>query len=172
MEMPALGFGDKKFIVTNLWWGPREFDSADAVAIFLWGKDAKHYKVFSRVDNLPADVDEIKDRLDHPVDLEKEVKDLKYLLDCKNDTANTFMNQVKKLQAENQALRNALDTVARYDEQPIWSDDRDDAADMVLEIARKALQPLPAKWRCRRCGAVVKDGRCRCEISPSPWEPV
>ncbi len=26
--------------------------------------------------------------------------------------------------------------------------------------------------RCRRCGARVSAGRCKCETAPSPWEPV
>lgn len=33
----------------------------------------------------------------------------------------------------------ALEKIANYDEQPIWSDDRDDAADAMLELAREAL---------------------------------
>jgi len=33
----------------------------------------------------------------------------------------------------------ALRTIARYDEESIWSDDRDDAANAMLGVAREAL---------------------------------
>lgn len=36
-------------------------------------------------------------------------------------------------------LERALIQISNYDEQSIWTDDRDDAADDMLEIARKAL---------------------------------
>ena len=38
-----------------------------------------------------------------------------------------------------QRQRTALSEIATYDEQPIWGDDRDDAANAMLEIARKGL---------------------------------
>jgi hypothetical protein len=40
--------------------------------------------------------------------LERELNEANVLLSYKNDTANTFMNQVKKLQKENAELREAL----------------------------------------------------------------
>ena len=36
-------------------------------------------------------------------------------------------------------LRSALEKIAKYDEEPIWMDSRDDAADMMLSVARAAL---------------------------------
>jgi hypothetical protein len=41
----------------------------------------------------------------------------------------------------------------------------------VWELERN-VQALSKKWRCRRCSADVVDGRCKCNFSPSPWEPV
>lgn len=40
--------------------------------------------------------------------LERELNEANVLLSYKNDTANTFMNQVKKLQKENAELRETL----------------------------------------------------------------
>lgn len=97
--------------------------------------------------------------------LSAELKETKILLAEKDITANTFMAQVKMLQLY-------LQEIADYDQQSIWNDSRDDAADAMLGIAQRALKPTPARWRCRRCGAVVENGRCRCETSPSPWEPI
>lgn len=39
---------------------------------------------------------------------EKERNDYKYLLEMKNDTANTFMNQIKRLQKQNDIMERAL----------------------------------------------------------------
>ena len=39
--------------------------------------------------------------------LQIELKETKQLLEYKNETANAFMNQVKRLQIENQQLRDA-----------------------------------------------------------------
>lgn len=36
-------------------------------------------------------------------------------------------------------LVKALQTIAQYDKESIWSDDRDDAADGMLSVAREAL---------------------------------
>jgi hypothetical protein len=41
--------------------------------------------------------------------LERELNEANVLLGYKNDTANTFMNQVKKLQKENEHLRKCCD---------------------------------------------------------------
>lgn len=41
----------------------------------------------------------LSNRDKHIVEQNREIASLKTLLDCKNETANTFMNQVKKLQA-------------------------------------------------------------------------
>jgi hypothetical protein len=40
-----------------------EFDTAHAVAIFLWGKDIRYYKIFAQVTRLPADITGIEQRL-------------------------------------------------------------------------------------------------------------
>ncbi len=40
---------------------------------------------------------------------------------------------------ELEKLRKALEKIAYYDEEPIWQDDRDDAAQNMLDIARQAL---------------------------------
>jgi len=37
-------------------------------------------------------------------------------------------------------MERALRKIATFDEQPIWDDDRDDAANEMLEIARKELE--------------------------------
>jgi hypothetical protein len=37
----------------------------------------------------------------------------------------------------------------------------------VTELETKPVQ----KWICKRCGANVVNGRCKCETSPSPWVP-
>lgn len=44
-----------------------------------------------------------------------------------------------ELLAENKRMHEALEKIARYDDEPIWFDDRDDAADGMLHIARAAL---------------------------------
>jgi len=36
-------------------------------------------------------------------------------------------------------LVKALEKIASYDDEPIWNDDRDDAANEMLELAREAL---------------------------------
>ncbi len=38
-----------------------------------------------------------------------------------------------------QKFGKALEEIAHYDEEPIWMDSRDDAANNMLSIARKAL---------------------------------
>ena len=43
------------------------------------------------------------------------------------------------LEAELEKFRSALEKIAHYDEESIWNDDRDDAADDMLSIARQAL---------------------------------
>jgi hypothetical protein len=45
----------------------------------------------------------------------------------------------KEVETQTKKFRDALEQVARYDDQSIWSDDRDDAADDMLSIAREAL---------------------------------
>ncbi len=40
---------------------------------------------------------------------------------------------------ELEKFRKALEEIAYYDEESIWQDDRDDAADNMLSIARQAL---------------------------------
>ena len=47
-------------------------------------------------------------------DLDAATKELCQLLSMKNDTANTFMEQVKKLQAQNTELRDALEKYGRH----------------------------------------------------------
>ena len=37
------------------------------------------------------------------------------------------------------AKQKALEEIAHYDEQSIWMDDRDDASDAMLDVARQAL---------------------------------
>jgi hypothetical protein len=46
---------------------------------------------------------------------------------------------VQKLLTENDKFRKALNKIARYDEESIWMDDRDDAAYGMLAVARVAL---------------------------------
>lgn len=42
-------------------------------------------------------------------------------------------------------MREALEKLSKYDEESIWNDDRDDAANCMLDIAREALSsPAPA----------------------------
>ena len=38
------------------------------------------------------------------------------------------------------AMKNALEKFASFEEDPIWSDDRDDAADSMVSIAQNALE--------------------------------
>jgi hypothetical protein len=40
---------------------------------------------------------------------------------------------------ELERFREALQKIAQYDDYPIWYDDRDEAADNMMYIARKAL---------------------------------
>lgn len=40
------------------------FPSAEAAAMFLWGKDVSHWTFFVRVDNLPSDITKIERALD------------------------------------------------------------------------------------------------------------
>lgn len=44
----------------------------------------------------------------------------------------------KEVVEELKRLREAIQIIANYDNESIWFDDRDDAADNMLEIARKA----------------------------------
>lgn len=46
---------------------------------------------------------------------------------------------IETLRAEIARKDAALKAIAEYDEQPIWMDDRDDAANDMLRIARKEL---------------------------------
>jgi hypothetical protein len=39
------------------------------------------------------------------------------------------------------------------------------------KISVSELETNPKKWICKRCGANVVNGRCKCETSPSPWVP-
>ena len=52
-------------------------------------------------------------------------------------------NQIRhrdKLETELAAARAALETIAKYDDESIWDDDRDDAANAMLWVARDALK--------------------------------
>lgn len=51
--------------------------------------------------------------------------------------------KVERLRAERDCYKDALTRIARYDRESIWRDDRDDAADDMLEIARLALEVKP-----------------------------
>lgn len=54
--------------------------------------------------------------------------------DCVGD------NLILMLAYELSECRIALDRIAHYDEQPLWSDDRDDAANAMLDIAREVFR--------------------------------
>lgn len=41
--------------------------------------------------------------------------------------------------ADFERVMRSLNKIARYDEEPIWADDRDDSADAMLRLARVAL---------------------------------
>lgn len=114
--------------------------------------------------------------VEHMTMLGFEEEQIKNAFEAEPDHCSQSEKLFARIQADAAAdierLRAALKEISTYDEQPIWSDSRDDAADGMLTIACRALQPLPARWRCRRCGQVVKAGRCGCETSPSPWEEV
>jgi hypothetical protein len=59
-----------------------------------------------------------------------------------NNEPEWAANQIRhrdKLETELAAARAALETIARYDEESIWDDDRDDAANAMLYVAREAL---------------------------------
>lgn len=51
----------------------------------------------------------------------------------------SFSDFARSIEVQMCKFKFALQEIARYDEQPIWNDDRDDAADGMLELARKAL---------------------------------
>lgn len=55
------------------------------------------------------------------------------------DTVEQLQIQYGRMIQLARGLERALRTIARYDEESIWDDDRDDAANAILEIARKAL---------------------------------
>lgn len=44
-----------------------------------------------------------------------------------------------EVEQKTETLRSALEEIAKADEESIWMDDRDDAADRILSVARKAL---------------------------------
>lgn len=53
--------------------------------------------------------------------------------------AQWHLDKISSLQSENKRLREALVAISEYDGQPIWNDDRDDAAQDMLDIAAKSL---------------------------------
>ena len=59
---------------------------------------------------------------------------------------DALKSEVEELRKDNSkfvwkaaTLMGALSTIAAYDEEPIWDDDRDDAADQMLDVARQAI---------------------------------
>lgn len=55
----------------------------------------------------------------------------------------TRVSKLPQLERENRELKEALKQIAEFDEQPIWSDDRDSAAYQMLELARAAIATNP-----------------------------
>jgi hypothetical protein len=55
------------------------------------------------------------------------------------EQVKSMVNTVMTQGVENLKYKTALETLADYDEQPIWADSRDDAADGMLTVAREAL---------------------------------
>ncbi len=49
------------------------------------------------------------------------------------------VRMIHTMNDELEKFRKALEEIAYYDEESIWQDDRDDAADNMLSIARQAL---------------------------------
>ncbi len=54
-------------------------------------------------------------------------------------TVNDMAKTIAAYHSDIQRLRAALKEIAEFDEQSIWDDDRDDAANAMLSIARKTL---------------------------------
>jgi hypothetical protein len=54
-------------------------------------------------------------------------------------TVNDMAKTLAAYHSTIETLKAALKEIAEYDEQSIWNDDRDDAADGMLSVARKAL---------------------------------
>jgi hypothetical protein len=54
-------------------------------------------------------------------------------------TVNDMAKTIAAYHTDIQRLRAALKEIAEFDEQSIWNDDRDDAANAMLSIARKTL---------------------------------
>lgn len=61
-----------------------------------------------------------------------------HVMNCEK---SPLVKMIKELGAINIKFEAALKSIASYDEESIWMDDRDDAADDMLSIARNALDP-------------------------------
>lgn len=59
-----------------------------------------------------------------------------HVMSCEKSPLVKMIKGAKDL---NDRLTLALHEIANYDQQPIWDDDRDDAANAMLYIARQAL---------------------------------
>lgn len=68
------------------------------------------------------------------------LKNHKLLCDALSATAGkSLLAKMERMEKDAVKLKTALNTIATYDSESIWMDDRDDAANAMLDVAREAL---------------------------------
>lgn len=53
-----------KYVVIDSYGSVRYFEDAEAVAIFMWGKNLKEYQVYQRQDGLSVNVTKMQEQLE------------------------------------------------------------------------------------------------------------